>query len=122
MLNHLQRGLTGSIHETPKPDDAIFKNVQNYIIGNNLLALEGASRKAHELGFKTRIVTDKLKRDYTDVAGFILNTIENYQQANGKKPVCLLFGGEPTVKVPGNRLGGCNQHLALYFKLSLTIF
>jgi hydroxypyruvate reductase/glycerate 2-kinase len=57
--------MTGLIPETPKPDDAIFKNVQNYIIGNNLLALEGASRKAHELGFKTHIITDKLKGDYT---------------------------------------------------------
>ncbi|WP_298646990.1 glycerate kinase [uncultured Proteiniphilum sp.] len=119
MLNHLKKGLTGLIPETPKPDDAIFRNVQNYIIGNNLLALEGASRKAQELGFKTHIVTDKLKGDYTNVADFILKTIENYQQATGKKPVCLLFGGEPTVKVSGNGSGGRNQHLALYLSTKI---
>lgn len=120
MLNHLQKGLTGLIPETPKPDDAIFRNVQNYIIGNNLLALEGASRKAHELGFTTHIITDKLKGDYTNVADFILKTIENYQQATGKKTVCLLFGGEPTVKVSGNGSGGRNQHLALYLSTKIN--
>ena len=119
MLNHLKNGLSGFIPETPKPDDVIFRNVQNYIIGNNLLALEGASRKAQELGLETHIITDKLKGDYTNVAGFILKTIENYQQANCKKPVCLLFGGEPTVKVSGDGSGGRNQHLALYLSTKI---
>jgi hydroxypyruvate reductase/glycerate 2-kinase len=119
MLNHLKNGLSGFIPETPKPDDVIFRNVQNYIIGNNLLALEGASRKAQELGLEPHIITDKLKGDYMNVAGFILKTIENYQQALCKKPVCLLFGGEPTVKVSGDGSGGRNQHLALYLSTKI---
>jgi len=107
------------IPETPKPDDVIFRNVQNYIIGNNLLALEGASRKAEELGLEPHIITDKLAGDYMEVAGFILETIEIYQQAICKKPVCLLFGGEPTVKVSGDGSGGRNQHLALYLSTKI---
>jgi hydroxypyruvate reductase/glycerate 2-kinase len=34
-------------------------------------------------------------------------------------PVCLLFGGEPIVKVTGDGLGGRNQHLALYLATKL---
>lgn len=42
MRNHLRQGLAGTIPETPKPEDAIFEKTRNIVIGNNLLALEGA--------------------------------------------------------------------------------
>ena len=35
------------------------------------------------------------------------------------KPVCLLFGGETTVKMTGKGAGGRNQHLALLTALLL---
>lgn len=114
ILAHLKRGLADEVMETPKPNDSIFNGVKNIIVGNNSRALQNASKKAKEMCFKTFVVTDKLMGDYTDVANFILKTIDRHKQLTTRESLCLLFGGEPTVKVTGNGLGGRNQQLALY--------
>ncbi|MDD2512947.1 MAG: glycerate kinase [Proteiniphilum sp.] len=114
LLSHLHRGAAGMIPETLKPGDPLFRHVHNRIIGNNRLALEGAARKAAKLGFEARIITDTLQGDYIDVADFILRTIGTHRSPDHLRPLCLLFGGEPTLKVSGNGLGGRNQHLALH--------
>lgn len=113
VLHYLLEGADGSIADTPKPDNPVFQNVFNYIIGSNGIALESSAKKAVGLGFETHTVTDSIQEDVTETANFILKTIDN-QKPTGNKPVCLLFGGEPTVKVSGKGLGGRNQHLALY--------
>lgn len=113
VLHYLFEGADGLIADTPKTDNPVFQNVFNYIIGSNGIALESSAKKAVELGFETHTVTDSIQEDVTETANFILKTIDN-QKPTGNKPVCLLFGGEPTVKVSGNGLGGRNQHLALH--------
>lgn len=119
IFHYLQEGANGSIPETPKPDNAIFQNVYNHIIGSNRITLEHAAETANKRGFETHIVTDRLQGDYKSVANFILESIDDYPQNESKKTICLLFGGEPTVKVSGNGLGGRNQHLALYLSTKI---
>lgn len=113
LLNHLRRGAEAHLPETPKPGDPLFGRVYNRIIGSNRMALKAAAHKAEELGFEAYIITDSLQGDCSAVADFILQIMEDTPHENRVKPLCLLFGGEPTLQVSGNGLGGRNQHLAL---------
>jgi len=119
VVQYLKRGIVGEIPETPKSDDFIFSKVYNVIIGNNKMALEAASRKAIELGYQAHIITDNLQSKIEETAHYILSTIEIFKKQEHETPICLLFGGEPTVKVTGDGLGGRNQHLALYLATKL---
>ncbi len=119
VVRYLEKGKKGDISDTPKPGNPIFSSVYNIIVGNNRMALEAACQKAHELGYRAHIIAGNVQGDEEEVANFILNTFEKYQKRVSNVPVCLLFGGEPTVKVTGNGLGGRNQHLALYLATKL---
>jgi glycerate-2-kinase len=57
VLSVLKSGCTGKIEETPKSLD----NVENFIIGDNRLALEATAEKAREFGFKPLIVSSVQK-------------------------------------------------------------
>ena len=114
ITNYLKAGNAGRIPETPKSDNPVFQKVYNFVIGNNQKALEAASKRAEELGFESYLITDALQEDLLNVAEFIIEKTAAYQEKSSQTPVCLLFGGEPTVKVTGNGTGGRNQHLALY--------
>ena len=108
LYRYLLDGAENKHEETLKTSDEVLLNTTNLIIGTNSLALRIAKDKAESFGYNTRIVTNRLAGDVADVADYMNESI----QTAGKHS-CLLFAGEPTVKVTGTGLGGRNQHLAL---------
>jgi glycerate 2-kinase len=109
----LQEGLYNKRQETLKESDRALLRTSNLIIGNNTLALNRAKEKAESSGYETRIITNKLAGDVTEVAGYIMELAIQVRKENINRSICLLFAGESTVKVKGKGLGGRNQHLAL---------
>ncbi len=120
MVSYLKNGNEGINPENPKPGDPVFNKTENIIIGSNKIALESCRQKAMEEDLNTYIITSELMGDTIEAAKKIIDTAITFQKNEQvKKPCCLLFGGETTIKVGGNGTGGRNQHLALYAALLL---
>ena len=114
ILAYLKRGVAGKKPETPKPGDPVFDNTFNILVGSNNVALEAARSKALEFNVNAVIVDYQLQGDTSTVAEYLVETALRFKNdKNEVKPVCLLFGGETTVKMIGKGTGGRNQHLAL---------
>jgi glycerate 2-kinase len=107
---HIKKGMQGSITETPKPDDPLFSNTINRIIGNNQVAVMAAARKAQDLGYHTHVVPQLITGEAESEAKKLVSFACTYQ---GDKPLCILQGGETTVRVSGKGKGGRNQHFVL---------
>lgn len=119
LLQHIENGVAGKVPETPKPGDPHFKQVHNYLAGTNRIALEAAADKARELGYHPLLLSDTTTGNAHTVASQLVQTALDYA---GPLPACLLAGGETTVNVTGNGLGGRNQQLALAAGIALAAY
>ena len=111
----LKKGAAGEIVDTPKTGDPVFQKVQNLLIGNNQSALVAAKEKAEALGYNTLILSSsiegearKVAMDHVVLARDVLSGSRRIQ-----RPSCIISGGETTVAIQGNGLGGRNQEFAL---------
>lgn len=97
--------------ETPKPGNPVFDRCHNIIIGNNAIALEAAAKQATALGYYPQIISSTVTGGVHELSDHLVQRAIDYK---GPLPGCLLMGGESTITVKGNGLGGRNQEFALY--------
>jgi len=121
VLEHITRGNSGGIPETPEKDDPVFVHVENILIGTNLGALSAAEAEAKALGYNTAVLSSQITGEAREIAKFYYGIGRDIKDRELflKKPACVLAGGETTVTLLGSGKGGRNQEMALAFLLSI---
>jgi len=117
-------GIAGKIPETPRPEDAALRHVQNLIVGSNRLAIDAAAAKARERGYRTLILSTFIEGETVDAAKTHAAIVKEILTSARplRPPACVLSGGETTVTVRGAGLGGRNQEFVLAAVIALEGF
>jgi glycerate 2-kinase len=100
-----------ALEETPKSDDLVFHRSRWWPILSNQTALEEATAAAERAGFVVQVDNSCDDWDYARAAEYLLFRLRELKSQSG--PVCLLSGGEVTVRVTNGGVGGRNQQFAL---------
>ena len=114
-------GLTApaeAFHETPKPGDPLFGRTRYRIVASNKQAIAAAAECARQLGYHTRVLSTTIEGETRDVASQHAEIARKILKS-GRRPACLLSGGETTVTLRGRGLGGRNQEFVLAGILAL---
>ena len=112
VVSHLERGVRGTIDETPKPDDPRIRHSVARIIGGRMTAVAGAIRAARSLGYDVHTIDAPIVGEARDAAALFAGEV---RRARGRltPPLCIVGSGETTVHVTGTGIGGRNQEFAL---------
>ena len=112
-LPHSTRELfeRSALEETPKSDDQAFCRSRWWTILSNQTAVEQARAAAERAGFAVHVDNSCDDWDYEPAAQYLLKRLRELRKESER--VCLISGGEVTVKVTNGGIGGRNQQFAL---------
>lgn len=137
LWNSLLPALKSSFDEKFEAD---LRNVQNFVIANNSLAVQNCVSEAEKFGYKPFILTTILEGEVQEVQRnykILLKSILNYQRGKSneinlhqlpfenskeiakflddtkEQDICFIVSGETTVNINGTGKGGRNQELSL---------
>ena len=115
VLNRIQQGVAGDIPDTPKTGDPVFERTQNLIIASNALAAHAAAQKAEDLEYNTMILSTFVEGETKEVAKVHTAILKEILHSGSPLPLpaCIITGGETTVTIRGQGLGGRNQEFVL---------
>jgi len=107
-----------ALEETPKSDDQSFSRSRWWTILSNDTAVDQASTAAARAGFSVQVDNSCDDWDYERAAEHLLKTLRELKKTSER--VCLISGGEVTVKVTNGGVGGRNQQFALACAAKIT--
>jgi glycerate 2-kinase len=100
-----------ALEETPMSDDPAFGRSRWWTLLSNQTAIEQASAAAARAGFAVHVDNSCDDWDYEPAAVYLLKRVRELRKESER--VCLISGGEVTVKVTNGGVGGRNQQFAL---------
>jgi glycerate 2-kinase len=108
----LERGAAGDVAETPKPGSASLSRSAVHIIGSGADARAAATDAARHLGYRVipaeRPIVGEARARGVEHAAWLAVLGADHAEA-----LCVVSGGETTVRVTGSGTGGRNQEFAL---------
>lgn len=107
--------IAGKLLETESSDASRPLRSEIFIVGDVKQAAEAAMTRAIELGFVSQIITAHLEGEAREVGRVIAAIAKDTLPGR-----CLIFGGETTVTLQGDGLGGRNLETALAAAISLS--
>ncbi|MCL4854139.1 MAG: DUF4147 domain-containing protein, partial [Bryobacteraceae bacterium] len=111
----IEDGISGVVEDTPKPGDPIFERTRNVVVGSNRLAVDAAVKRARELNLKPLVLSTFIEGETREIARMHAAVAKEILTSGRplKPPCCLISGGETTVTILGEGLGGRNQEFVL---------
>jgi glycerate 2-kinase len=106
------------LEETPKAGDEAFARSRWWTVLSNAEVRQAAASAAAQAGFAVTIDNTCDDLDYAAAADHLLGRLRELRQ--GVSRVCLISGGEVTVRVQDGGRGGRNQQFALYCAQKIT--
>jgi hydroxypyruvate reductase len=100
-----------ALDETPKSDDPAFIRARWWTVLSNQVAIDQAASAASAAGFAVEIDNSCDDWPYDKAAGYLLGRLRELRSKVSR--VCLISGGEVTVTVRNEGMGGRNQQFAL---------
>ncbi len=112
VLQHIQEGLQGKQPETLKPEDLFTTDFTNEILAGNETALQSVLAEASRQGYAAIKGRNALKGEAREACRQFFAEAR-IEMTNAKRPAVFTEGGETTVTLKGNGLGGRNLEFAL---------
>jgi len=121
--NILEQGLNNEKLENPKPNDACFDNVHNYLIGSVKSAAEEAISYLESLNYNVHYFSNEIIGEAHEFGNILYQMIKKEEikkkYIEKKSKIALIGTGELTVTIKGNGIGGRNQEMLLSLLLSM---
>ena len=120
--SRLERGAAGDVPETPGEGDDVFDSVGQYVLADGNTALRAAASVARDAGHEPLVLSSRIRGEARDVAKVHAGIAEECV-ATGQPvdpPAVLLTGGEATVTIRGDGVGGPNQEFVLSSALEVS--
>jgi len=108
----VRRGLSGEVPDTPKAGHPSLARATARVIGGRLDAMAGAKAAAEARGYRVMLMDEPVVGE-ARVAGPAWLERARQMSRDARGPVCVISGGETTVRVTGNGLGGRNLEFVL---------